>query len=75
MIVNAAIAGLFFFFLQFHFCPVFLSFFLLNFCFVSFSLSCLFLLEGKALQLCSNHNFGHLLAGLVSCLILEKGPS
>lgn len=57
--------------------PVFLSFFLFfNFAFVIFfPLSCLFLLEGKALQLCSNHNLGHLLAGSVTYLILEKEPS
>lgn len=57
--------------------PVFLLFFFfffLIFLFI-FSLSCCFLLEGKALQLCSNHNLGHLSAGSVSCLILEKEPS
>lgn len=75
MIVSAAIAGLCFFFLQFLLC--FLSHlpFFYSICSVSISLSCLFLLEEKALQLCSNHNFGHLWAELMSCLILERGPS
>lgn len=50
-------------------------FFFLNYCFVSFSLSCSFLLEGKVLQLCSNRNFGHLPVGWVSYLILGKEPS
>lgn len=57
--------------------PVFLPLFSFSkfFIFIFFSLSCWFLLEGKALQLCSNHNLGHLSAGSVSCLILEKEPS
>lgn len=64
----------FFLRLLFLFCSS--SFFFFNFAFVfSFSLSRLFLLEGKALQLCSNHNLGRLLAGSVSYLILEKEPS
>lgn len=46
-----------------------------NFVFNFVSISCLFLLEGKALQLCSNHNLGHLSAGSVSYLILGKEPS
>lgn len=49
------------------------NFLILSLCF--FPLSCLSLLEGKALQLCSNHNFGHLPVGWVSYLTLGKEPS
>ena len=89
VIVSAAIAGLYIFFLQLlsflPFClfcfvlsslPLFLFFFnFLNYCCVSFSLSCSFLLEGKVLRLCSDRNFGHLPVGWVSYLILGKEPS
>lgn len=63
-------------------CPVFLfsfvgcfspNFLTLWLCF--FPLSCLSPLEGKVLQLCSNHNFGHLPVRWVSYLTLEKEPS
>lgn len=70
--------SIFFFFLQFlsSYCLLFFfPFFFFNFAFNFVSLSCLFLLEGKALQLCSNHNLGHLSAGSVSYLILGKEPS
>lgn len=66
--------SIFVFFLQFLLLSR-LLFFLFLFFLLFFSLSYLFLLEGKALQLCSNHNLGHLSAGSVSCLILEKEPS
>lgn len=84
VIVSAAIAGLlssFFIFFPFSlfvlFCPVFLFalIFFLNYSCISFSLSCLFLLEGKVLQLYSNCNFGHLPVGWVSYLKLGKEPS
>lgn len=56
------------------FCWVFSPNFLtLGLC--SFPLSCLSPLEGKVLQLCSDHNFGHLPVGWVSYLTPEKGPS
>lgn len=88
VIVSAAIAGLassFFSFFPFSLFVCFVlsslphfHFFFFNFlscgC-ISFSLSCLFLLEGKVLQLCSNRNFGHLPVGWVSCLRLGKEPS
>lgn len=87
VIVSAAIAGLlssFFSFFPFTLCFVQSSSFpffkkkkknFLNYCCVSFSLSCLFLLEGKVLQLCSNRNFGHLPVRWVSYLTLGKEPS
>lgn len=52
------------------FSPNFLTLWL---CF--FSLSCLSPPEGKVLQLCSNHNFGHLPVRWVSYLTLGKEPS
>lgn len=55
--------------------PFFFFFNFLNYCCISFSLSCSFLLEGKVLRLCSNRNFGHLPVGWVSYLILGKEPS
>lgn len=86
VIVSAAIAGLlssFFSFFPFSLFVCFVQsssftfffFNFLNYCRISFSLSCLFLLEGKVLQLCSNRNFGHLPVGWVSYLILGKEPS